>query len=229
MRRFSGRLQISADGKHLIDGVVFGRPFLRKAERPAVRIPPRKRRRITHDEEVESGEGAEDDKQVIVRAGFENADEGDDEDESEDDEDFDPDELDDEGLDEELEGLQDDLQSDEGGDGDTTLTNGDKEPATRSRKKSAGLGIKLLENSGYNNPLLDQYSQHEPFAGPSALKVRKRRSKGARKNSSFKDGAEASSSSERVNRRDSAGSSKSVRFEDSEVANSSNASYCSRI
>ncbi|KAI0399622.1 hypothetical protein F4802DRAFT_588675 [Xylaria palmicola] len=48
-RRISGRLQISSDGRHLIDGVPFGRPSLRApAGRPAVQIPPRKRARFTY-------------------------------------------------------------------------------------------------------------------------------------------------------------------------------------
>ncbi|KAI9368282.1 hypothetical protein BJX61DRAFT_546685 [Aspergillus egyptiacus] len=48
-RRLSGRHQISADGKHLIDGVPFGKPFLKRptSSRPAVVIPPRKKRRTT--------------------------------------------------------------------------------------------------------------------------------------------------------------------------------------
>ena len=46
-RRLSGRHQISVDGKHLIDGVPFGRPFLRRSvsSRPGITIPPRKKRR----------------------------------------------------------------------------------------------------------------------------------------------------------------------------------------
>ncbi|KAJ2992186.1 hypothetical protein NUW58_g2255 [Xylaria curta] len=48
-RRMSGRLQISADGRHLIDGVPFGRPHLRASTgRPAIHIPPRKRARLTY-------------------------------------------------------------------------------------------------------------------------------------------------------------------------------------
>lgn len=43
-RRLGGRYQISSDGRHLIDGVVFGRPWLKKGGRPEVQIPPRKRR-----------------------------------------------------------------------------------------------------------------------------------------------------------------------------------------
>ncbi|KAL4801932.1 hypothetical protein BDV18DRAFT_68283 [Aspergillus unguis] len=48
-RRISGRHQISADGKHLIDGVPFGKPFLKRptSSRPAITIPPRKKRRTT--------------------------------------------------------------------------------------------------------------------------------------------------------------------------------------
>ncbi|KAL1848768.1 hypothetical protein Plec18170_007779 [Paecilomyces lecythidis] len=48
-RRISGRLQISMDGRHLIDGVPFGRPYLKRSfsARPAIKIPPRKRRRLS--------------------------------------------------------------------------------------------------------------------------------------------------------------------------------------
>ncbi|KAF7594402.1 hypothetical protein BBP40_009383 [Aspergillus hancockii] len=48
-RRLSGRHQISTDGRHLIDGVPFGKPFLKRptSSRPAIMIPPRKRRRTT--------------------------------------------------------------------------------------------------------------------------------------------------------------------------------------
>lgn len=49
-RRLSGRHQISTDGKHLIDGLAFGRPWLRvPRDRPALELPPRKRARITYD------------------------------------------------------------------------------------------------------------------------------------------------------------------------------------
>ncbi|KAL4770973.1 hypothetical protein BDW60DRAFT_217628 [Aspergillus nidulans var. acristatus] len=46
-RQISGRHQISADGRHLIDGVPFGKPFLKRStsSRPAIAIPPRKKRR----------------------------------------------------------------------------------------------------------------------------------------------------------------------------------------
>lgn len=47
-RRLTGRHQISTDGKHLIDGVPFGKPYFQKAvsSRPPITIPPRKRRRL---------------------------------------------------------------------------------------------------------------------------------------------------------------------------------------
>ena len=56
-RTLSGRYQISENGQHLIDGIPFGRPYLRQPNRPAIHIPPRKRRRLTCGEEEEVGEG----------------------------------------------------------------------------------------------------------------------------------------------------------------------------
>jgi hypothetical protein len=71
-RLLSGREQISADGRHLVDGVPFGRPRLRVPQgRPPIDIPPLKRRRITVDDgqdelawrtgELDDGEEEEDD------------------------------------------------------------------------------------------------------------------------------------------------------------------------
>ncbi|PHH91260.1 hypothetical protein CDD83_1177 [Cordyceps sp. RAO-2017] len=49
-RRLNGRHQITSDGKHLIDGLVFGRPWLRSPrDRPALELPPRKRVRTALD------------------------------------------------------------------------------------------------------------------------------------------------------------------------------------
>ncbi|KAK7214966.1 hypothetical protein V2G26_002969 [Clonostachys chloroleuca] len=60
-RRLSGRHQISSDGKHLVDGLAFGRPWLRTpGDRPPVTLPPRKRARITYDDdELDAEEGQE--------------------------------------------------------------------------------------------------------------------------------------------------------------------------
>jgi hypothetical protein len=51
-RTLTGRHQISNDGRRLVDGIPFGRPYLRNPSRPAVRIPPRKRQR-TYDGDME--------------------------------------------------------------------------------------------------------------------------------------------------------------------------------
>ena len=57
-RTLTGRVQINDGGQHLVDGIPFGRPYLRKPSRPSIRIPPRKRQRLDEDtaagdEEVE--------------------------------------------------------------------------------------------------------------------------------------------------------------------------------
>lgn len=54
-RLLTGRNQISPDGRHLVDGVPFGRPALRAPTRPEVRIPPRKKRKLSNGEELVNG------------------------------------------------------------------------------------------------------------------------------------------------------------------------------
>ncbi|KAL6253350.1 hypothetical protein RBB50_001073 [Rhinocladiella similis] len=57
VRRLGGRHQITGDGRHLIDGVTFGRRWLRAGTaRPGILIPPRKRRRMLPAEDEESEE-----------------------------------------------------------------------------------------------------------------------------------------------------------------------------
>ncbi|KAK2756080.1 hypothetical protein FQN54_005487 [Arachnomyces sp. PD_36] len=61
-RRLTGRHQISVDGRHLIDGVPFGKPYYQRqvSSRPAISIPPRKRRRLAiggWDAEAEDHDG----------------------------------------------------------------------------------------------------------------------------------------------------------------------------
>ncbi|KAK5047795.1 hypothetical protein LTR84_006460 [Exophiala bonariae] len=46
VRRLGGRHQITSDGRHLVDGITFGKQWLRRTGRPGVTIPPRKRRRL---------------------------------------------------------------------------------------------------------------------------------------------------------------------------------------
>jgi hypothetical protein len=230
VRRITGRHQISADGKHLIDGVAFGRPFLRKADRPAIRIPPRKRRRITYDEEEDvNDEELFDDRQVVVRAGFDDVDEATAGEGSDEDEDFTLGDEDDNDLDAELEDLQEDLEADPDKDG---LTVGNAQvPSmriTRARKSPKGLGLlQLTDDSGrlfagqYRNPLLDIYGQDEPCHRQPALKVRTRSpaTSTQRARKKMHNGTQESSASpERVSRRSSSGSNRGVRFEDEEPA-----------
>ncbi|KAI0440410.1 hypothetical protein F4803DRAFT_527203 [Xylaria telfairii] len=70
-RRISGRLQISSDGRHLIDGVAFGRPNLKTpAARPPVHIPPLKRARLTYtqqdDEDLGRGNASDNDSPMLL-------------------------------------------------------------------------------------------------------------------------------------------------------------------
>ncbi|KAJ5225070.1 hypothetical protein N7468_006295 [Penicillium chermesinum] len=61
-RRLCGRHQITADGKHLIDGVPFGKAFFSRSvsTRPAITIPPRKKRRtVLSGWDHEAGYGPE--------------------------------------------------------------------------------------------------------------------------------------------------------------------------
>lgn len=54
-RHLSGRDQISTDGRHLVDGVPYGRPLLRHPlNRPSISIPPRKRQRLLSDGQDDS-------------------------------------------------------------------------------------------------------------------------------------------------------------------------------
>ncbi|KAK0717394.1 hypothetical protein B0T26DRAFT_296054 [Lasiosphaeria miniovina] len=66
-RLLSGRHQISTDGRHLIDGVPFGRPRLKAPrDRPPVDIPPLKRRRIAYEPEGWDAEVNEDDPPLLL-------------------------------------------------------------------------------------------------------------------------------------------------------------------
>jgi hypothetical protein len=80
-RRLLGRDQISPDGRHLLDGIPFGKPKLRGVTRPDVRIPPRKKRKLDDAGEeavLEAEEGAA--AGALMQVDMEDADEEDDED-----------------------------------------------------------------------------------------------------------------------------------------------------
>lgn len=179
-RKVSGRHQISADGRHLIDGVAFGRPFLKRTERPPVMIPPRKRRRITYDAgSNEIFDENANNQQVAVHGGLVDLDNISLVEDSEVDDDYSPDEEEIGDLSIELKDLRDDGCNNTEED-HVAVAEGTELPlnqigtvasprrSTRSRK-AGGLGLggedmlKLVDENGrpypgeYDNPLLDLY------------------------------------------------------------------------
>lgn len=128
----------------MVDGLAFGRPLLRRpADRPAVNIPPRKRRRVTYHEGEDDDEGflalkekdadggdsedETDNRQLVLHADFED-------DDSEDDEDFVPGEDGEFGEDddEEAEADQDETMENE-----VQQQESQKKSATRSQSGEA--------------------------------------------------------------------------------------------
>lgn len=209
--------------------MAFGRPFLRRADRPAIRIPPRKRKRITYDQEDDfDTQEPNSDRQVIVRAGFDDADEATPGDESYDEADFAPDDEEEDDLGAEIEDLQNDIGG--GADADEGVSPDDGQPqrTARSRRSPKGLGLlQLLDEDGkpfagqYSNPLLDIYGQDEPPNSRPKIRVSKRRTAKLGQNSSENIRSilrDSSASPQRVSRRDSAGSGRSVRFESADSA-----------
>ncbi|KAJ9616594.1 hypothetical protein H2200_000313 [Cladophialophora chaetospira] len=65
MRRLGGRHQITGDGRHLIDGIPFGKQWLRKTTRPGIIIPPRKKRRLLVEEDSALDDSEEDTKPIL--------------------------------------------------------------------------------------------------------------------------------------------------------------------
>ncbi|KAF5486887.1 hypothetical protein CGCS363_v013736 [Colletotrichum siamense] len=59
-RKLSGRHQISSDGRHLVDGLAYGRSWLKAPrDRPNVALPPRKKARITYSSDDENDSPSE--------------------------------------------------------------------------------------------------------------------------------------------------------------------------
>ena len=236
VRKVSGRHQISGDGKHLIDGVAFGRPYLRRADRPAIRIPPRKRRRITYDEDEDEDDNESEEvrgRQIVLRTGFDDADEpaGN---ESDEEEDYLPDDGDNDGDEDvgaELEHLHDESQPGADESERVILRSHSKDPGGTRRKSTRshrGLGLMgLLDENGqpfsgnYENPLLNKYGQDEPPRRGPRVRGKKRRTTDIAQNSvkNVENSLQGSPSDpERVSRRSPAVSNKSVRFEAAEPA-----------
>ena len=208
--------------------MAFGRPFLRRADRPAIRIPPRKRRRVTYDGDDDLDiEEPNEERQIMVKTGFDNADDITMGDESDGDEDFAPDDVDDD-LFIELGDLQNDLN------GAVDISDGisqdhmQPQRITRSRRSPKGLGLlELVDDDGrpfpgpYSNPLLDLYGQDDAPTDHSEIRARRRGSTDLTQNSSENIRSilrGSSTSPQYVSRRDSAGSTRSVRFENAEPA-----------
>ncbi|TDZ71617.1 hypothetical protein CTRI78_v001829 [Colletotrichum trifolii] len=108
-RRLSGRHQISADGRHLVDGLAYGRTWLKAPQnRPAVTLPPRKKARIAYDSDDEVNDPSDGDELRMIEYDSARArqrskraeDETDhsDMDDSDNDDDFEPEEDDDVGM-----------------------------------------------------------------------------------------------------------------------------------
>ncbi|TDZ15804.1 hypothetical protein Cob_v011219 [Colletotrichum orbiculare MAFF 240422] len=108
-RRLSGRHQISADGRHLVDGLAYGRTWLKAPQnRPAVTLPPRKKARIAYDSDDEVNDPSDGDELRMIEYDSARArqrskraeDETDhsDMDDSDPDDDFEPEEDDDVGM-----------------------------------------------------------------------------------------------------------------------------------
>ncbi|KAL8789456.1 MAG: hypothetical protein Q9195_006822 [Heterodermia aff. obscurata] len=238
-RKISGRHQISSDGKHLIDGVAFGRPFPRRIDRPAVEIPPRKRSRAIYeaqdDDEVDE---LSDDHHAVVPAGFYDGDSASAEDNDEEaDDDYvanDEQELD---LAAELRDIRRDMLAEpETNSSDAPrITHDLDQPTensrrvTRSQRPNEGLGLQgpavleLVDENGrpypgaYDNPLLDFFSQEEPLRVKEGSRRKRRKTnglvethQGASNSSDTLSGAFAPRT-----RRESSASVKNVRFQDS--------------
>ncbi|KAL8970455.1 MAG: hypothetical protein Q9183_001514 [Haloplaca sp. 2 TL-2023] len=224
-RKISGRHQITSDGKHLIDGVAFGRPFLRRAERPAIRIPPRKRRRLTYDNDEYDYDESQ--RQLVLPDGLGDEDSGADSSHSSDEA---PVTEDEEGLDAEL----NDIQNDSGLDG----VRSSREPSPpaesltvgrRRSKRVQGLGIRarslLVDENGnpypgeYHNPLLDMFADDEPVQEPaSSDRVSNPKSTSKSERSSKAGFDSGPKDTNALVSRNIYSTGKSVRFDDAEVA-----------
>ena len=129
-RTMAGRDQIATDGRHLVDGVPWGRPCLRGPVRPEVRIPPRKKRKL-----LVNGDALEDaEEEVGPLKLMENGDvDGDEDSSEEDDEDFDLDESEDESASEDS---SSDSESADSDDSDSSSDISDSESTSEDTSES---------------------------------------------------------------------------------------------
>ena len=198
-RRVSGRHQITEDGRHLVDGVAFGRALLRKPSRPSIHIPPRKRRRLlTNEEEDDSILPQSLNQQIALRTQSDDLLDTNFEDGEASDEEQDSDFLDEDELDDEVHDIQDDQ-----GNGLGLILNADGTPYDGSEGDQDGEGRGSFPQRITNE----------------ALRPAKRRLITARevsRNTTATVG-EVSKDLKVGERRPSSGSNKSVRFEDEDT------------
>ena len=240
-RKLSGRHQISADGRHLIDGVAFGRPLLKRTERPPVIIPPRKRRRLTYDEDSNGiFDETLNNQQDAVHAGLADPNDISIADDSGVDDDYSPDEEDIDELSMELKDLRNDMEKDhvvvsEDPEAPLNQAGAATSPRRSARsRKAGGLGLegegmlKLVDETGrpypreYDNPLLDLYlyeddeTQHQRQSRPDHPRVRpnKRNCTSDIRQSAERSTEASDMQPERINRDVSDPAWKGVRFHD---------------
>ena len=240
-RKLSGRHQISSDGKHLVDGVAFGRPFLHRGSRPPIRIPPRKRIRLIENEDDDGLTIQNIDREVIVRP-----DTNDHEDQTVDSDDADDEDFEYQGEDEEPEDLAAEagalLQDLQGIgrdfmhiDASTREANGSDKEERRSKRLLAtkhvprGLGLQGSDlpqfwndiatayPGVYTNPVLEQYGEDNDSSDRKAMRPEKHE-RGKEKLKARKKSMHATPSFQVKSlgrkRRGSSASGKSVRFEE---------------
>ncbi|KAI7337285.1 hypothetical protein KC315_g2393 [Hortaea werneckii] len=142
-RTLLGRDQITPDGRHLYDGLPYGRPLLRGVVRPEVKIPARKRRRL----EIEEAPHANDEIDASAGALVKIGDLDEEDEDSEDDGDFEAEEEegDSEGSLDEAESedsskgsSEDGNQSEESSDSDTSSNADDTSDDDDSSSSSSG-------------------------------------------------------------------------------------------
>lgn len=221
--------------------MTFGRPLLKRTDRPPVIIPPRKRRRITYEEDSnEIFDETANNQQDAIHAGLADLHNIFIADDSGVDDEYSPDEEEIDELSMELKDLRNDMEEDhdvvaEGTEALLDHAGAATSPrrSTRSRK-AGGLGLegegmlKLVDENGrpypreYDNPLLDLYlyeddeTQRQRQSRPDLPMVisNKRKCKSDIRQNVERNTEESDMQSERVSRGTSDPAWKGVRFQD---------------
>ncbi|KAI7561429.1 hypothetical protein KC343_g8938 [Hortaea werneckii] len=153
-RTLLGRDQVTPDGRHLYDGLPYGRPLLRGVVRPEVKIPARKRRRLEIEEAPQADDEVDANAGALVKVGDldeedeDSEDDGDFQVEEEDEEDSEG-SLDEAGSEDSSEGSSEDgSQSEESSDSDTSSSSDDTSNDDDSSSSESWDGIQ----SGPHSP-----------------------------------------------------------------------------